>query len=295
MTRHIHSDTRVPLNLLDGDFSEDTKVMPPERPPTEMTHTSYMGAKYRIMRVFATAVDWTHTVYPPTYEEVLDLAQQLEEARDLFPPPLRMCDMESAITDAPDTVMSRFNLEILYQKTRCVLHRRYLTEARTNTAVQQSRIQCLDAAMTLLRHQNTIHQACRPGGQLHQVRWYMSSLSKHDFLLAAMILCMELKLRLQEGEKFSNPANCPMPIRPQQLVDILAASYELWQAPTRKSADTEKACQVMAVMLKSVKAAQSTQPWQNALAARSPAVDDGAVPEFQGEYLLDRFLRTSLC
>jgi len=51
--------------------------------------------------------------------------------------------------------------------------------------------------MELLDHQATMHRAAQPGGLLETLKWYHFPITNHDFLLAAMILCLDLMSILQ--------------------------------------------------------------------------------------------------
>ncbi|KPI40180.1 putative transcriptional regulatory protein [Cyphellophora attinorum] len=46
-------DTKMPRNLLDSDFNEDTKVLPPSRPESEPTKILYFIVKSRLMGCFS--------------------------------------------------------------------------------------------------------------------------------------------------------------------------------------------------------------------------------------------------
>lgn len=83
----------------------------------------------------------------------------------------------------------RANIEILFQKSICILHRRDLTVRLPS--VQTIDI-CADASMRMLELQVDLQQEAQPGGQLHEERWMLSSLTTTDFLLAAMILSLVL-------------------------------------------------------------------------------------------------------
>ncbi|KAF2719447.1 hypothetical protein K431DRAFT_228699, partial [Polychaeton citri CBS 116435] len=199
MVREINSDSQPPRNLLDRDFRVDTKILPPNRDVNELTPASYVRAKSRIVRVFAQAAELSHlTITPPT-EEVQRLDRELEEAKASIPPLLRMPDISEDITDPAEQLMCRFNLDLLYLKTKTVLHRRYMLTPLTQLSPEEqargigvSRKTCIECALRVLQHHHTIYQASQPGGQLESVKWYMGSLSTHDFLLAAMIVCLEL-------------------------------------------------------------------------------------------------------
>ncbi|KAK3104332.1 hypothetical protein LTR53_018445, partial [Teratosphaeriaceae sp. CCFEE 6253] len=99
MVKTITSDTQPPRNLLDRDFNLNTTVLPPSRGIEELTPSSYTRAKLGITRVFANAAELSHATVPPTYEELMQLDRQLEEARGNVPPLLRMPDISELVTD----------------------------------------------------------------------------------------------------------------------------------------------------------------------------------------------------
>ena len=247
MIRKIQSDTGPPHNLMDRDFSVDSIDLPPSRPAEEITLVSYPIAKSRLCAVFATAAEISHAVIPPAYSEVLSLDDRLNEAYRMIPSGLRMRTMDQSITDPPDLIMSRTNLELLYQKSRCVLHRRYLSEAQNDTRFTYSRQTCLDAAMTTLRHQSMVYHASLPGGQLHSVRWYMSSISAHDFLLAAMIICLKVNLNNKPSSRLSTDETL---VEQEDMIEALEASYRIWQKSGSHPAETYQA---LAIMLRKIK------------------------------------------
>ncbi|KAF2091247.1 hypothetical protein K490DRAFT_33868, partial [Saccharata proteae CBS 121410] len=240
--RGFQSDAEPPRNLLDQDFSVNSRELPPARPPSELTPVSYCLAKTRVCAVFAAAADASHSVTAPTYPEIMELDRRLEEAHSLVPPALRLRPLEQALSDPQELIMHRFNVELLYQKTRCVLHRTYLVKAHDDTRFQYSRTACLDAAKKLLNHQGTIFYACQPGGQLSRVKWYFSSLTSHDFLLAAMVVCLELNLR----HETRNSADSPNPqqedlIGTWELLKALETSSSIWESYEAKLIDSGEA------------------------------------------------------
>ncbi|ORY19771.1 hypothetical protein BCR34DRAFT_471233, partial [Clohesyomyces aquaticus] len=150
MIRGVESDARAPQNLYDYDISVDMTELPKERPITELTPGLYTISKSRVCRIFAEAAELSQKVTPPRISTIMLLDKRLEEAHDMIPEGYRVRPMEESITDPPVLIMGRYNIELLYQKTRV------------------------------------------PGAQLQKVWWYMASLSTYDWLLAAMVLCLEL-------------------------------------------------------------------------------------------------------
>jgi hypothetical protein len=284
MVRTIQSDAEPPTNLLDRDFGPQTKVLPPGRSLEELTPSSYTRAKLKIVRVFANAAELSHVTVPPAYEEIMELDRQLGEAKAAVPPLLTMPDSD-LVTDPAEQLMCRFNLDLLYLKTKLVLHRRYmltpiaqLSPEEQACGIGNSRKICINCALRVLQHHQTIYTASQPGGQLESVKWYMGSISTHDFLLAAMIICMELSQQINDGSFLivSGGRECP---RQQAMLDALEKSQKIWEAASKRKHvlrqtgssfqgsntntkgehmfdETEKAARAMAVMLEKVRARQ---------------------------------------
>lgn len=297
MVKTIHSDTQPPRNLLDRDFNVSTKVLPPSRGIDELTPSSYTRAKLRITRIFADASELSHATVEPSREDVMRLNRQLEEAKAAIPPLLKMPDMNDLVTDPAEQLMCRFNLDLLYLKTKTVLHRRYmltplsqLTLEEQRQGIGYSRLACVDSARRVLQHHHTIYTASQTGGQLESVKWYMGSISTHDFLLAAMIVCLELSTQMNMTGLYK----CPQ--RPA-LMDALEKSQKIWSdASGRKRKqvqftgkdehskgehmfdETEKASRAMAVMLDKVKARLAENPGREIEACDSYQASDAPTP-----------------
>ncbi|KXT00733.1 hypothetical protein AC578_8237 [Pseudocercospora eumusae] len=284
MVKTLQSDTQPPRNLLDRDFNINTKVLPPSRGIDELTPSSYTRAKLHMVRIFADASEISHATIPPSYETMMDLDRRLEEGKAMIPPLLQMPDISELVTDPAEQLMCRFNLDLLYLKTKIVLHRRYmdkpfaqLTPHEQTMGVGISRKTCVDCALRVLRHHHTIYNASQAGGQLESVKWYMGSISTHDFLLAAMIVCLELSQQIGPDYAVINPSGHLCPQR-AAMMDALEKSQKIWseasgrkRTPNRFVAqdehargvhmfdETEKASRAMAAMLKKVKASFPAQ------------------------------------
>lgn len=299
MVRTIQSDTQAPRNLLDRDFNASSTVLPAGRGIDELTPSSYTRAKLRIVRIFAQASDISHATVPQAYEEVMRLDRDLQEAKACVPPLLQMPDLNELVTDPAEQLMCRFNIDLLYLKTKMTLHRRYmckptakLTPAEQELGIGRSRKICIECALRVLQHHHTIYTASQAGGQLESVKWYMGSISTHDFLLAAMIICLELSSQINDTSMQASPAGIQCPRR-RAMMDALENSQRIWSASSGRKKktvrftasdahstgehmfdETEKASRAMAVMLEKVK----KQFGEQLASSRSPrpAVSDTA-------------------
>ncbi|CZR59735.1 uncharacterized protein PAC_09629 [Phialocephala subalpina] len=203
MIQTIESDTLPPRNLLDEDFDEDCTELPPSRPESEMTPMSYALCKGRLSDEAGKIMAIANKLQLPPFGEVLKLDLSLREAYDKVPPQLRLDESEITVTDSPSTILKRFSVSVLFEKSRCMLHRKFLMKAREHPEYQYSMQAGLDASMKILHRQGLIHQAASPGGPLALNRWFLSSLSTHSFLLAAMIIY----LNVMNGIKDPNSTN----------------------------------------------------------------------------------------
>ncbi|KAF1810208.1 hypothetical protein P152DRAFT_401661 [Eremomyces bilateralis CBS 781.70] len=256
MVRAIQSDTACPRNLHDSDFGVDSKELPPARPTSELTNASYSTGKMALSTIFGKATDFSHALTEPTEEEVMQLDRELQDAYAKLPESLKSPRMNEylTITHSTELLLCSINIGMLYQKTRCVLHRRFLKHSKGDERYKYSRDSCISAAISLLEHHKTLDIACRPGGLLWKYRWYTSTVSTHDFLLAAMILCLELSNH-QQNSCDANLSNIPLPCLEQfhQIHDGLQSTYEIFQKTEPKTTELKQALSAMAIMLQKVR------------------------------------------
>lgn len=237
-------DTGLPQNLLDSDFDETTTEWPTERPETERTPALYTIVKSRIVVVFADILSAVMSRHNPTYGEVVRLNKKLEEAYEAIPPLLRMKMFSLSIMDPVDIIMQRLWIELMYQKARIVLHRRYFTAARRDSRYGKSHWACMHASEKILQHQFEIHNEMLPGGRLAKERWFLSSLSTHDFLLANMMLALELSYNLPKDDGSS-----PGLVDRDGLLNMISTSRNIWQARCEESVEAVRAFKILSRML----------------------------------------------
>jgi hypothetical protein len=205
MLRDILCNTAEPRNLLDEDFDENMVDLPPARPDTSFTLVQYFVAKNKIISAFGLITDMELSIQPCEYAEVMRLDGILHEAYDSLPHWLLMRPMSQLIMDSPDAILRRMYTALLFHKAKCVLHRKYLLPARTDSSYAYSRTTCIEAALQTLQCQQILDQEMQPGGRLHQDRWKVSSQVNLDFLLATSLLCMNLDHNVSENSRPQSP------------------------------------------------------------------------------------------
>ena len=241
-------DTQPPSNLFDTDFDEDSNVLPPSRPPTDPTPMLYYCYKGRVAKMLRRVIRHALSLKKPSYEDTMRIDNELLEMYKEVPQSLRMRPLSSSITDEAYQIFWRLNIDLLYQRSLCVLHRCYLSNNRTDDFFNYSRTNCTNAALQILKYQAEFHFACQPGGRFYNDRWMLSSLILHDFLVAAMIICLDLY------EQHKSPSRM-IPEDPDVQVEKLNAlklSYEIWTSRAATSRESRRASRILAVMLSKV-------------------------------------------
>ena len=273
IVQSIDSDTQLPRNLRDQDFDEDMIELPPSRPETETTPMSYPIAKGRICHEFGKVAEQANRLSLPRYDEVMSLDRLLNQAYAQVPPYFRMIPLDLSITDSPGIIIQRFGLTLLFHKTQCVLHRKYLTKGNRNDEYLYSKKTALDASMEILFIQSEVHDAVQPGGPLSKDLWFVSSLSMHDFLLAAMIAYVML-VQAIECQKHTAPS-VALSRQQEEVINTLERSLRIWTKTRSISVDARKAYEVLSSMVKRVKSALGRNTGEADPASTSRAANAG--------------------
>jgi len=261
-------DTQVPRNLYDDELHEDMQALPPSRPTFEATPMSYMIAKSKMTFLFGRIVERTQSITkPPSYEEVMSFDVELREARSTHPPLLQMRPFHESARDPANIIMQRLGIEMVYLRSLFVLHRRFIAQGRENPRYAYSRRACMDASMQLLDHQATLHAESQPGGRLRSVKWYISSVTTHDFLLAAMLVCLDL-YHNAEADRKARRAGSPKSIgsteiypndRRDEMLRAVEHCITIWESLREQSMEAYKASIALRVMVEKLKNHQAQQ------------------------------------
>ncbi|RMY58917.1 hypothetical protein D0863_12111 [Hortaea werneckii] len=298
MIRSDQIDTQPPRNLYDDELHEEMSALPPSRPSFEATPMSYMIAKSKMTFIFGRIVERTQSLTnPPTYEETMNFDAELREARATHPPLLQMRSFHESARDPANLIMQRLGLEMVYLRSLFVLHRRFIARGRENPRYAYSRKACMDASMQLLDHQATLHAESQPGGRLRSVKWYISSLTTHDFLLAAMLVCLDLYHVAEAETKGStrpttsdSPASSTSPItnqepyaedRREEMMRAVEHCITIWESVREQSMEAYKASITLRLMAEKLKAHRRAMQSQAGYAASAQAAGN---PQMSGSY-----------
>ncbi|KIW98656.1 uncharacterized protein Z519_00317 [Cladophialophora bantiana CBS 173.52] len=237
-------DTLPPSNLLDSDFDEHSTALPPSRPETEATQILYFIVKSRLMTTFGKVCSHALSFRDCSQQEVMDLDREVRAVYATVPEILHIRPMSQSFADPSYLVMVRTNCEFLYQKSLLVLHRKYMTQGTHPTSTEA----CTDAAMAITRHMLDLHKEFKPGGQLFQDRWMLSSFTMNDFYLAAMVLCLGLSMwkKANPGKELEVAKDDK---KMAEQFQLLKAAFGICEELTPTSNEAKRVADVLRVVL----------------------------------------------
>lgn len=198
MIRSIDSDTRGPRNLHDWEMYEGMERLPESRPLSEETPVCYMIAKRMIITVSGDAISLVGSLSQHSYDEVLKLDDKLLQGYKDLPAHLKMESPEKLLHESPSLANRRIQLEFLYNQTVCILHRKFLARGRTDPRFVKSYRRCMESALRLLEHQLFLFTETKIKGSMKPRHWYRVTHTSHDFILSAMIVCLDVRYRKLE-------------------------------------------------------------------------------------------------
>ncbi|KAG9236062.1 fungal-specific transcription factor domain-containing protein [Amylocarpus encephaloides] len=233
-------DTEPPRNLFDTDFDEDCEVLPPSRPTSTPTAMLYYCEKSRLAKFLRRVITHALSLKSSPYEETMKIDSELESAHRAIPASLRIRPLSASFTDQAYLILHRLNVELLYLRSSCILHRKYISYQRGNPAYSYSRKRSVDVGLEILGYQAELHHACQPGGQLYKDRWMPSSLIMYDFLQAVMIVCLDLYE--SRNETIDREAH-------SKQYHAVRQAYDIWLSRTSSSRDARRATNVIAAIL----------------------------------------------
>ena len=274
IVRPRDTNTEIPRNIYDDELHENMKELPPSRPESEATPTLYLINKTRLIYKLGEAVELIDTLTCSSYDEVMKIDGEVRELHSNISPHLRMRGMDDSARDPSTLIMQRFTLELLYLKIICILHRKYLSYARVHQRLSYSRQAVMNASMQMLQHQATLHRECQCGGRLRNVKWFISSLTTFDFLLAAMIVSSDLYHTGKADPRSGRPSHA-MQVwgidRRDEMLEAIEVAVSIWDGLKEHSMEAYKAHATLSVMLDQLKKSRPARQAANGFQAASSA------------------------
>lgn len=272
-------DTQLPNNIFDEEFGPDTRVLPPSRPDSEPTPISYMIAKVKMCSELGNILQTTGRVGKQVpYDEILRFDAKLREIREELPPHLKMQSLEGS-PDPLTLIVARFNVDILYLKIMCLLHRKYIAPSRDNPRYAHSRRSAIEAALEMLSHLRVLHSESQPNGRLCSIKWYVASIATKEFLLPSMLIILDLHHDKQaEGRTGERQDSQSMyfwtPEQRLEMIRSLESTRDIWEGLADGSMEAVKAFNISKIMLDKI----NTPSAGGVSGGPAPAAQQSAAP-----------------
>ena len=273
-------DTMVPRNLEYGDLRPEMTELPPSRPLSENTPMRYMIVKSSVMEVFRKIVKHTQSLSTPTWDQIWPLDAEMRDTYGKVPESFQQRDVcDSSFLDQSYDIWQRCTIEILHLKGLIILHRRHAFYETYSPETESSRRACVEAALDILRRQDDLNKSCEPGGRLYEDRWMGASIPSQDYLLAAMVVCLDLSVSMRSRWRSDGDAYIA-----DQGLEALRRSKQIWEADVSGSPEAQTAALALDVMIWQVSIAKGGTS-QTTNVVSEPTSDVGSDGEQHADFM----------
>lgn len=250
----------IPRNISDADFNDNSTELPTSEALEEATEASYTIVKGRLILVLGDIIELIGSRTKIRREDLQKHDAALLEARELIPRYLRVQPFTPTASDTATAKLqrSRIDIDCVYHLGRCLLYRKFVPQARRYPAAIGYRDNCIDAAMTLLGHQEALALDYGATYPRNVKKRHFHRLTTQDFFLAAIIVALDLYAEVQHGVggQISSEASLWGSNRKSDMFNALETAIGFWRLGKDESADAAKAYGVFSFVLDKVKSTQ---------------------------------------
>jgi hypothetical protein len=245
--------TEVAHNINDEDFEPTSTQLPPSAPASEATDASYLILKNKMALAFAKAL---HELSQPgeiPYQRVLDLDLEIRGIYSNSPAIFRVDQLPNVPVLEPHELVTGLVITTMYHKTLCAIHSKHLELAFKSAQFRYSRNTCLASALTILSFQRFQHQQFVVDGRITDLTRYQTSITIHDYFLAATMLCKGL-LAYADEDIEDHAENDPSR---EAMLEALDGSLEIFRQLSIQSAEARRACGLLSALMSSIRESSS--------------------------------------
>lgn len=281
-----YCDTRPPGNFQDTDLFVEMDRLPSTRSLEEAAPMRYGIVKFGIMGVFKKIVSHTQPLASPEYSATLALDREMRSVYETIPDVLKRRDISDSFMDNSDIILERCTLELLYLKGIIVLHRRYIRHEPQNPQFEPSRRLCIEAALEILSRQADIYKATLIGGRLYDDNWMVTTLTEHDFLLAAMVVCLDLSVQIETHSPEVSNIEGSDSFTAKKFY-ALQVSQQIWAAKKSSLLQSHIASMALDLMIRKVTERQTSGNIQNPTSSNGDPWMGAGLPYINMEGMID--------
>jgi hypothetical protein len=261
MVAAIPSDVHEPRNLFDWELSHDMSVLP-YRELGEVTPVTHLIGKFRLISTLGHITDFNNFLTPGSYDDLLRLDQALIQAYKEQPPP------DPSINPTA-SMITTFQVDRLYHQGICSLHRRYLPRGRIDHKYSISSERCISSALGLLAQQASLYEYTRAMSSDSMPYWYQA---RHPFILAAMILCLDLEQSRKRGDSTDSSDQ-------QTMIQALSQCCDMWKVAQRFSDEAAREYKFLSTMLQKFESTQESDSGTSTFSHQPASFNSAEMPE----------------
>ncbi|KAI9643813.1 hypothetical protein NHQ30_007164 [Ciborinia camelliae] len=203
------------------------------------------------MRAYGYVIEFLHIVEPQPYIEVIKLDEMLKKYHDIIPTHLQLGTLSQMKNETPAAITEKFFLQKFYYKGILLLHRKYWNATLPENPDEFrwfSRRMCVSSSMALLNIQISMHEASQPGGILQHMKWWQFSITNHNFLMAAMIMCLDLNTNQRTDPRSGGMSYCAVGERTK--LDALVRARDIWGEIAGECIDAKRAVSILTSLIR---------------------------------------------
>lgn len=259
MVRLRSFEQGLPRNIHDDySFNEDCVELPPALPDLEPTKIGYLLAKTKLAFGYARAVKEITRSESIRWERILEIDRELRRIYNSIPEDFKLGPFTN--TDSLVLVSYRFTLASIHHKSLCVIHSRFSELGRTDPRFSYSRKVSLTSAMSILRFQAIQNKELPVDGRLRTMTGYQTSLTIHDYLIAATLISTDLYADIDTGNNVEQVESGGL--TRAEMVRALATSAKIFRQTSEMSVEAFKAADVLEMLVKRFKSKTPRQAKQ---------------------------------
>lgn len=256
------SDTQLPRNLLDEDLDPAMKGLPPSRSLHQPTPAAFLLHKAALVTKMSDIIDSSRD----SYDQVRELDKVITAEASSRPHWLRVPDDEASLSSVSLLMLSAIvESNLIEQAARMILHRRFVIPAYSDSRYAFSRQQSLAAAERAIHLQYILTHDWQGQGDIVNKNWRSIALFSHDFLAAAMLLCLDLDQILNHKHDKSHITIDEMYV--ERRLKLLHQAQGMWKVFGQFDITGQKPANILEVLLERFELARGK-------AVSPPAISD---------------------
>lgn len=249
------ADTSLDITLSDDALSPDMSELPTPRPQSDADPVEKIQYKTRLLFMLVKITDSTSSPKALSYDEVIALDKELSVQLSTRPASLELpSEADIRRISSPLALNEFIEIDVVVQRARMILHRKYLILGRACKQYYYSRETCLSAAMQMLRYQKRLYELSCDSNGISRSNWRFISIISHDFLLAAMLICLALDHEIRTNEictseiqRYKDKELCQAAF--EESIELLRSSYQIWTSVLSVAIGARKGVEVLDIIL----------------------------------------------